>query len=191
MPAQKTSKEDILKKALMVFRKQGYHATSIADLSKVCDIPKSHFYYYFENKESLMQEILQVVEEYFRERVMAVANDTSLSPHERLENLGERLKKVYKSETGGCIMGNTVLETMHLGADQAFAPVLKSFFDGMIEALHIIYQEVHTEEKAKEMAEAGVQDLQGGIMLMQLYDDKHYMHAAIQRTQNRLLTPNT
>ncbi|MEM9936800.1 MAG: hypothetical protein AAF824_24440, partial [Bacteroidota bacterium] len=89
-------------------------------------------------------------------------------------------------ETGGCIMGNTVLETMHLGTDQTFAATLKDFFDGMIEALQIIYQEVHPADKAKQLAELAIQDIQGGIMLMQLYDDRHYLNDAVERTINRI-----
>jgi AcrR family transcriptional regulator len=52
-------KQEILAIAARVFRDKGYHATSMDDLANECGLHKGSLYHYFENKEHILQEVIQ------------------------------------------------------------------------------------------------------------------------------------
>ena len=56
---RKSSKEKILKVALELFAKKGYHATSISKIAQRAKISKGLMYNYFASKEKLLDEIIQ------------------------------------------------------------------------------------------------------------------------------------
>ncbi len=56
---RETSKEKILKVALELFAKNGYHATSISKIAQKAKISKGLMYNYFASKEKLLDEIIQ------------------------------------------------------------------------------------------------------------------------------------
>ena len=184
MPTVKTSKEEVVLKALHVIRERGYANASMADLAKACDIQPSHFYYYFKNKEDLMSEILNLTHHYFKERIMVYANDATLSPYEKLEKTFQKFEKTLNYGSGGCIMANTILETAH--GDPPFLSIIKLFFDDFLTALSKIYQAKYTEGYARDLAEQVIQDVEGGVMLSQLYKDDRYMKSAFQRALKHL-----
>jgi TetR/AcrR family transcriptional regulator, transcriptional repressor for nem operon len=184
MPVVKTSKEEVVIKALQIIRQRGYANASMTDLAKACDIQPSHFYYYFKNKEDLMSEILNLTHKYFKERIMVYTDDATLSPLEKLEKIFQKYEKAMNHGSGGCIMGNTILETAH--DDPPFLPIIKLFFEDFLIALSKIYQSKYTEGYARDLAEQVVQDIEGGVMLSQLYKDDRYMKSAFQRALKHL-----
>ena len=181
MPTVKTSKEEVLLKATHVIRQRGYAYTSMKDLAEACDIQPSHFYYYFKDKEDLMTAILEGVLERFRENISVIADDDSLEPLEKLDKMLRKMGKSFVYTEGGCLMGNTVLETAYL--NPKFVDVLRDFFQEYIEALKKVYQSKFTEKFAQNLAEQVVQDLQGGIMLSLLYKDDRYTINAFKRAK--------
>ncbi len=56
---RETRKEKILKVALELFAKNGYHATSISKIAQKAKISKGLMYNYFASKEKLLDEIIQ------------------------------------------------------------------------------------------------------------------------------------
>jgi TetR/AcrR family transcriptional regulator, transcriptional repressor for nem operon len=184
MPTLKTSKEEVIIKALQVIRQRGYMSASMNDLAKACDIQPSHFYYYFKNKEDLMSEVLNYTAKYFEERIMIYAYDTTLTPMEKLKKILEKHEKALAFGTGGCLMGNTVLETAH--CEPPFLLIIKQFFENLVVALCKIYQAKYTEGYARDLAEQVVQDIEGGVMLSQLYKDDRYLKNAFQRAIKHL-----
>jgi TetR/AcrR family transcriptional regulator, transcriptional repressor for nem operon len=184
MPVVKTSKEEVIVKALQIIRQRGYASASMNDLAKACDIQPSHFYYYFKNKEDLMGEVLSYTAKYFEERIMIYAYDTTLTPVEKLKKILEKHEKALAFGTGGCLMGNTVLETAH--SEPPFLSIIKQFFENLVVALTKIYQAKYTEGYARDLAEQVVQDIEGGVMLSQLYKDERFMKNAFERALKHL-----
>ena len=190
MPAQKTSKERLIVQAMQLFRRQGYYNTSIGDLSKACDIPKSHFYYYFpDGKEQLMDEVLMAVRDYFDQRVFQIAYKTEQSPESKWQQIRQKLERIFMNQQGGCIMGLTALETSFVPQEPRFVPAVRNYFEEMILAFAVLFQPVSSPEGAILLAQRSVQDLQGGLMLMQLYKDPQYFHQALNRIEDSLQTP--
>ena len=184
MPTVKTSKEEVILKAAYVIRKRGYAYTSMKDLAEACGIQPSHFYYYFKDKEDLMTAILESVVERFRQYIGVIADDETLEPVDRLDKMLKKMAKSFLYTEGGCLMGNTVLETAYL--EPKFINVLRDFFEEYIMALKKIYQAKFTEKYAQALAEQVVQDLQGGIMLSLLYRDDSYTIKAFNRAKQHL-----
>lgn len=179
MPVQKTSKEEITVKAMQLFRKKGYFNTSIKDLSDACEIPKSHFYYYFKGgKVELMVEVLEAVRNYFSERVFPISRDQSLSNDEKWSKIAKKLHRIFMSQHGGCIMGLTTLEVSNVPEKEVFLPIIQSYFEEMMACLAIVYQDL---DEPEAIATKSVQDIQGGLMLMQLYSDPVYFLSALER----------
>lgn len=190
MPVRKTSREEILVKALQVFRQKGYHATSLKDLSMACGVEKAHFYYYFEGgKEQIMAEVLESVLLYFQERVIPIAYDQSLLPPERLDNMLGKLGRMLGSGTGGCIMGNTTLECAALADPPVFLDIARAYFEMLQQALQDLLQNEYPPETAHQYAEQMIQEIEGSLLLMQLYQDPQYLERALQRAAQRMPNP--
>lgn len=180
----KTSKEEIIKKAYQVFRTKGYYHTSIADLSVFCAIRNAHFYYYFKNKEDLMLEVLNWVKNYFQKKLSTLIENEILTPKEKLYQIKIFFEKNYHYDNGGCIMGNTILETAF--SEPVFLSVVKDFFDFLIAMLTKLFLSQYQNSKAEELAEASIQDIEGGIMLMKLYKNDKYLMNALKRIEKLL-----
>lgn len=67
-------KESIKKAAQDLFRKYGYHKTSVNEIAKRAKIAKATIYKYFESKELLLQEILM---EYIQQSVHEIIHKSS------------------------------------------------------------------------------------------------------------------
>ncbi|MGD1841598.1 MAG: TetR/AcrR family transcriptional regulator [Thermonemataceae bacterium] len=179
--AQKYSKkEQIVWKSIGIFRKQGYFKTSIADLSEACGIHKAHFYYYFKDKEHLLEECLTTVKKIFDKKIFILAYQEK-PLKERLHEIEAAIKNIFLKYEGGCIMANSVLETAHYNPQ--FIPIIQSFFDAWMQALPHLYTEKYQPATALAKAEQAVQDIEGGIILMRLYKDDRFFLKALKRAK--------
>jgi TetR/AcrR family transcriptional repressor of nem operon len=197
MAVQKITKEDIIRKSLKIFSLKGYTDTSIADLAEVCGITNANFYYYFKNKEGLMGEVLGYVYRLTLEKFRILLEDTTTTAHEKLNKVSQFIEKLYINNPGGCIMGNTALEIAGKSALNAvlnagnlilpdFLQIVKRFFEEWVGCLIQLLLSKYQETKARELAEGAVQDIEGGIMLMKLYQDKKYLLNALRRLEKLL-----
>ena len=182
MPVHKTNRLDILKQAGQVFRLRGYHGTSMSDLEKALNVKKATLYHYFKGgKEELMQAVLDLTLTYFRERVWPILMDEKRSPAARYTFAAGKLYHFFTRLKGGCIMGNTSLECAHLDPVPSFMREVKAYFDDSLAAMNHLYGLVLSDEAAEVQAKHFVQDLEGGIMLMRVYDDPRFLEEALKR----------
>lgn len=184
MPVQKTTKEEIIRKAVEVFRKQGYYKTSMSDLAKACGVLKGSFYYYFKSKEALMESVLIAMHDYYNQKVFVIAYQDDLTAKECFIKLFEKQAPILTQDLSGCLFGNMTLETIN--NNPKFKKLLQHFFSDWKAAFQHIYQKKHKEEKAKELAAQSVIEIEGAIMMMRLYDDKSILETACIRVLNRL-----
>lgn len=184
MPTQKTTKEEIIAKAIEVFRKQGYYKTSMSDLAEACGLQKGSFYHHFKSKEDLMQEVLQMVHAYYKNKVFSIAYEADLSGEERFVKLFKKQEPIITQDLAGCLFGNMTLESMSNRME--FKNFLKAFFSDWIAAFQHIYQEKHIEEEALALAKQSVMEIEGALMMMRLYDDMELLKEACKRVLGRL-----
>ncbi len=185
MPKVKTSKEEVLSKVIPILRTRGVQNSSMSELAKACGIQKSHFYYYFNNKEELIKEVLSTVYSYFKYNLFKIIDSASLSLPEKVEKMKYLMDKIFRIPDGGCIMANTALETIHL--NPTYAKEIKSFFTDFISGLQGLLKTKYPEEEAQMLAEQMVQDIEGGILLTQIYGDLKYVNNAISRMEKIIL----
>ncbi len=185
MPKIKTSKEEVLQKVVETIRKKGIANSSMNDLAKQCNIQKSHFYYYFENKERLIKEVLAMVNSYMTYNLNKTLEDASLDTSEKLKQIHQLIQKLFLQYDGGCVMANTALESAH--ANPVYFEEIRYFFENFIKGLKQLLSEKHTEEQSQYLAEQIVQDIEGGILLMRVYNDRKYLTNAIERMSHLIL----
>ena len=184
MPIQKVTREEILSKSLEVFRHQGYHNTSMNDLASAVGLLKGSFYHYFDSKETLMKEVLSSVNVILINHVFPVAYDESLPVHERMETMLKRFSKAVFSIEGGCIVGNTILETVNQYPQ--FKQILQEIITGWTDALTHLYAYTQPLEEAQKLAEQTVMEYEGAIMFSKLYGKSHFYKDCYTRTLERL-----
>ena len=75
MTAKGTTKQEILDTALELFSVQGYEATSISQLAEAVGIRKASLYSHFENKQAILDALIQTtMEEYEKHSIFANAD---------------------------------------------------------------------------------------------------------------------
>jgi len=184
MPVQKTTKDEIIAKSIEVFRKQGYHKTSMSDLATACGLQKGSFYYHFKSKEELMQAVLQMVHSYYNKKVFSIAYEKNLSAEKRFVKLFKKQEPIITQDLAGCLFGNMTLES--ISNKMEFKNFLKAFFSDWIAAFQHLYQENYSKEEAVELAKQSVMEIEGALMMMRLYEDKEVLKSACIRVLNRL-----
>lgn len=77
------SRADIIQAAAQIFRKKGYHATSMQDIADAVDLQKATLYHHVENKQDILFTILEHALDLLIGDMRAVV-DSDLSPNEKL-----------------------------------------------------------------------------------------------------------
>ena len=180
MPLQKTTKGELVRTCIRVFRRQGYYRTTMADLATATGLTKGAFYHHFASKEAIMQSVLAETSAYFAEKVFRVAYAADLPAAQRLDALAAAALKAFSYDgRGGCIFANTVLETAHV--EDTFLDQIKAFFAAWREALQTIFESRHDAPTAAQLAVRVMADVEGSLLLMQLYKDPAYLTDALAR----------
>ena len=181
MPKTITNKKYLIQKSLEVFKENGYYHTTFSELAKACGVEKSHFYYYFKDKKDLMKEVLIYASDYIQNRVFRIAENRDILPKERLIQILTCFKEIYAQSNKGCLMGNTLLETV--GREEYFKDVIIRYFDDFRESLELIYREKYPEE-AGSRATSALANIQGSVMMTRLYSDGSIFENAVRQLIN-------
>jgi len=185
MPVQKITKEEIVRKAIIVFRKQGYNKTSMRDLAQACGLQKGSFYHYFSSKEALMLEVLTTLLEYYRKKIFAIAYEVEMSPLARLQAFFDQQAPIFTQDLAGCLFGNITLETISVEAE--FRRVLQAFFEDWTGAFaHLFVQAGASEEEAIKAARQTVMQIEGALMMMRVFQDIKLLGSACNWALERL-----
>jgi TetR/AcrR family transcriptional repressor of nem operon len=157
----------------------------MSDLAKECGLNKSSFYHYFESKEALMQTLLEETRSYLKQYVFSISYDESLSPTERMTKFLLKHKQKLLSKDGSCFIGNTTLETaLHI---PQFAEILRGIFEDFTVALQRIYSARYSNDVAYSIAQQTVMELQGAVMMGNLYKNEDILKQAYERAMRRLI----
>ncbi|GAB3261837.1 TetR/AcrR family transcriptional regulator [Larkinella harenae] len=184
MPIQKVTRDEILQKAMLLFKRQGYHRTTMDDLARACGLLKGSFYHYFSSKEVLMKEVLWYANDVNQQHVFSVAFNETMPPKQRLEQLLDSLFNGIRRSEGGCLMGNTVLETALI--TEEFKEPLRVHFNNATAALAHIYQTHHSKQKAEQLAQQAAAEIQGSLLLVKLFGNEQLLTDCRNRAVERL-----
>jgi AcrR family transcriptional regulator len=184
MAKQKITRDELVSRTAMVFRKQGYYNTTMNDIGKICGLLKGSIYHYFQSKEELMMEVLKTAYEEASNHVYPIAFDKSLSYQTRLSTILNMAESSLSNGTadGGCLFGRIGLEIGALFPE--FTEIIKTHFNAYMEAFETIFQEAASDKQAKELAKQALTEIQGAILLSVIYSDTSYFAEAKQRIMN-------
>ena len=92
---KEAKKDKIIEKSMELFREKGYHATKVEEITKALGISKGNFYTYFNSKEEVLYEILDIMK---NEKIRMLEEiDTNKAPKEILKDFIEDYKQyVFK-----------------------------------------------------------------------------------------------
>lgn len=184
MALQKISKKEIIAISIRMFRKQGYYRTSMADLAKATGLTKGVFYHHFASKEELMKTALTTLSAWFEEKIFKAAYLPDLTPQEKFDRIAESAIKAFTSDLGGCLFANTILETAHV--EETFLPEIKHFFQNWENAMCKVFEEKYAQQALVEIAKQNIADIEGALILMQLYKDTSYLQRTLERLKKML-----
>jgi TetR/AcrR family transcriptional regulator, transcriptional repressor for nem operon len=178
MPIQKVTREEIIRLALDVFHRQGYHNTSMSDLAKACGLQKGSFYHYFASKDELMQAVLLAVRGHYRKKIFSIIEEVQTPVKERLMRIWAEQKATLSQQNGGCLFGNMALETANVTA--SFKTQLRAFFDDWQHTLTTLLSELYPPDQAARIARQSVMMMEGAAMMARLYENDDYLEEAFQ-----------
>lgn len=110
----------ILNQAIEIFRKKGYHTTSMNMVSEACGISKGNLTYHYPTKEELFKECINASAKYFKKYVLFSSFEKK-SELEGLINFLNNVKTwlVYDNKVIGCVFSNSALELRHTNPELA------------------------------------------------------------------------
>ena len=167
MAIKKTSREEILKHSVKLFKINGYYNTSMANIADACGLIKGSIYHHFKSKEEIGLESLKMIHQYFVDEIYSVAYKEELDDLEKLKQFIKKTDDYFLDSEGGCLLGNLALEIS--SENVLFKDEIRAYFDNWEKALIKILEEKYGEEEALELAQECVAMTQGSIMMMTLY----------------------
>jgi TetR/AcrR family transcriptional repressor of nem operon len=188
MAKQKITRDELISRTALVFRKQGYYNTTMNDIGKISGLLKGSIYHYFQSKEELMAEVLKAAYEEASKQFFPIASDKSLSYQTRLLtmlNMAESGMFSNGTADGGCLFGKVGLEISAFFPE--FTEIIKTHFNAYMEAFETIFQEAVNAKQAKELAKQALTEFQGATLLSVIYSDTSYFAEAKQRIMNYVL----
>ena len=156
------TKQEILDAALELFSVQGFEATSIAQIAGAVGIRKASLYSHFENKQAILDALVQeVLEQYEMHSVFAKTDwekdsgNLPLTPDEAVQMIGEQIRYILHNSTVSRARKMLVIEQFQnpdlakLQTKQNYSDVL-GYFTGLVKQL--IRQGVLAEDDPEIMA---------------------------------------
>lgn len=179
MPVQKVDREQILKDSLKIFKEQGYHKTSMADIGRACGLLKGSIYHYFKGKEDLMEAVIDYLISYYQNKVFIITENDKLNGQEKLEFLMSKSEDIFLRDKGGCLMASIGMETVNVVP--VFTEKIRGFFNSWVQCMKSIFMERHDEQSSLDYAEHAVAQIEGAVMLVQLFQNDQYLKKAHSR----------
>lgn len=120
----------ILRSALGVFGRSGYHQTHVADIIKAAGIARGTFYLYFEGKSAIFLELLEQMLEQLRESIVGVDTHEGAPPVE-LQLIGT-VRRLMDTVVQNRLLATIIIREA-VGLDEEVDQRLKLFYDDLLD----------------------------------------------------------
>ncbi len=167
MGLKKTSREEILKHSIKLFKINGYYNTSMANIASACGLIKGSIYHHFKSKEEIGLESLKYIHKYFEDNIYKIAYQDDLTPKRKVRKFIQKIDDYFLNSEGGCLLGNLALEISNENA--LFKDEIRKYFTNWEKALEHILSCCYEQDKAEALSKKYVASTQGEIMMMTLY----------------------
>lgn len=170
MAIKKTSKEEILNKAISLFKTQGFYNTSMANIADECGLIKGSIYHHFKNKDEIGLDALKYISEYFEKNIFSI-KDEALSTKEKLKKIVAKTDEYFLNSNGGCLLANLATEVS--SQNEEYKAIIVEYFKVWEECLAEILEEKYSKKEAEDLAYEYICALQGSIIMFNLTNDKN------------------
>lgn len=188
MRPQKLSREELLGRCAKVFKRHGYHGTTMDMLAAACDLTKASFYHHYSSKETLMGEVLANTHEQINRLLFSIAYQTNLSEQERIQQMARRAKKLFREDSIGCLMAVISIDATYALPD--LMPQIRRFLNDWADALTLLFQAKLSPPQARIHARQAVADYEGAILLSRIHNDFSYFDRVSERIDTLFNQPN-
>lgn len=168
MAIKKTSKEEILKESIKLFKNKGYYNTTMANIADSCGLIKGSIYHHFKSKDEIGLESLKFISNYFEENIFSIAYKSDITPKQKIELFTKKVDDYFLNSIGGCLFGNLALELS--SENVIFKDEIRKYFLSWENALVYILKNKYEENEARNLSKDFVASIQGEIMMMNLFD---------------------
>lgn len=178
-PKGENTRDKILEVATSLINQKGIGATTIQDIASALDMKKASLYFHFKDKDEICCAVFENARENFRGFLEnALTGDTAA---ERLDSFLSKAFAKHQATnfTGGCIFGNSALETSD--SNSRFAAIIRSVFDDWSTILCTTIEAAQAEGQVRDDVPASllstqvIATIEGAIMLSRLYKDERLM----------------
>jgi AcrR family transcriptional regulator len=134
------ARERILRAAMELFRKHGFHNTSLARILQKAEITKGGFYFHFKSKEELGFAVLERTKNMWMTNVIAAIEDEP-DARARIQRMTQIMTQMYRGEIfHGCAL-LAVMTAEMMESKSALAEHLKEIFYEWRKSLDVIIDE--------------------------------------------------
>lgn len=170
MRPAKISRDELMTRCSKVFRRYGYHGTTMDTLAAACELTKATFYHHYPNKESLMGDVLRWTHNRIETAVFSIAYDESQSTSDRFKKMAKKSESLFKEDGIGCLMGVIAIDATYALPD--LMPLIRAFLDSWADALaHLLMEENMNKAVALRHAQQAVADYEGAILISRIYEN--------------------
>lgn len=169
------TRERVIDAAAALVNRQGLSGTSVGDIIRATGVKKGNLYFHFAGKDEIGIAVLEKARrEYLAYLAANAKGDRAL---DRLGGVIDAVVRFHRRNgfTGGCIFGNTALETGD--TNPRFAAFVRGVFDEWSGLLERLLLEARDEGDLPDgidppsFARLIVASLEGGIMMARLSKD--------------------
>ena len=159
-------RENLVRTAMRLFRRQGYASTGLQQILAESGAPKGSLYHYFPGgKEELARSAVELAGELMRQELESIAQRRA-SPRTCLRAWARRLAGWMEESAfrSGCPLATTLLETAP--ASEALREAGERAFDSWIDVLGGVFErDGETPRAARRRAELTVSAMEGALIL--------------------------
>jgi len=170
MAIKKTSREEILKNSIKLFKINGYYNTSMANIASACGLIKGSIYHHFKSKDEIGLESLKYIHQYFEDNIYKIAYMDDMTDKEKIKLFVNKTNDYFLNSEGGCLLGNLALEIS--SENILFKDEIRAYFLAWEKALAFILEDKYGNDVALSLAKEYVALTQGSIMMMTLYNER-------------------
>jgi TetR/AcrR family transcriptional regulator, transcriptional repressor for nem operon len=195
---QNSTRDRLVAAARLLFWKQGYAATGIAQILKEADAGSGSLYYFFPTKEDLLLAVLEWYRENLWPAVIQPVFDRVTDPIERVFGIldGYRQGLLATDFRHGCPVGNLALELAdtHPAARELLAVNFTGWRKAVEECIAAAAGRLPDSVNRAELALFVLTTMEGAVMLARAYHDIAPYDSAVTQLRDyfeRLLRDGT
>ena len=166
------TRERLLNETMRLVHRNGFSRTSVNTVLQAAGIKKGTLYYHFPGKDELGLAVLTRARDDFRAFLDSAL--TAATPMEALERFFRAALKKHRKTgfVGGCLWGNTALETSD--SSPAYAALVGKMFEEWVRRIERVIRagqrtgQIRTDQPAGALARLVVAGVEGGIMMSRL-----------------------